>query len=383
MNTEEFIKKAREVHGDRYDYSKTILTKSTNKICIVCPEHGEFWQNPYNHLNGHECPKCGYLKRWFIRKTTTEEFIKRAKEIHGDKYDYSKVEYKNPTTKVCIICPEHGEFWQTPNAHLNKQGCPKCGKKLKLTTEEFIKKAREIHGNKYDYSKINYINNRTPICIICPEHGEFWQTPKNHLRGQGCKKCTKFHKLTTEEFIKRAKEIHGNRYDYSKANYTGTHNKICIICPEHGEFWQTPYYHLKGFGCKECNKYFLEKEISNILIDNKIKFEYNKTFEWLKYKKNMYVDFYLPENNIIIECQGEQHLIKERKFDIVKESDKDCLKRDVKKNFLCLERGIKIIYFSYTNLNKIDENKDLYLNNPYFTNKFKLIEYIKSKNKEK
>ena len=307
----------------------------------------------------------------------TEEFILKARKVHGNKYDYSKVNYQKPTTKICILCPEHGEFWQTPNAHLNGQGCPKCDKSFKLTKEEFIKKAIEVHGNKYDYSKVGYKNSMTKVCIICPEHGEFWQTPNNHLRGKGCKKCTKLHKLTTEEFIERAKEIHGNKYDYSKVNYTGIHDKICIICPEHGEFWQIASNHLKGYGCKECNKYFLEKEISNVLIDNEIKFEYNKTFDWLKHKNNMYIDFYLPEYNIAIECQGEQHLIKERKFDILKKSDEDNLKRDVEKNHLCLENGIKMIYFSYTGFNEINENKNLYSTNPYFTNKFKLIEYIK------
>ena len=113
---------------------------------------------------------------------TTEEFIKKAKEIHGNKYDYSKVEYKNTSTKVCIICPEHGEFWQTPNHHLQGHGCPKC-KNEKIRKRHthnitiFIEKARKVHGDKYDYSKAEYINASTKVCIICPEHGEFWQTP--------------------------------------------------------------------------------------------------------------------------------------------------------------------------------------------------------------
>ena len=122
-------------------------------------------------------------------KKTTEEFIQEAKTIHGDKYDYSKVEYKNAYTKICIICPNHGEFWQTPSHHLSGQGCPKCNGKLKYTKENFIKKAREIHKDKYDYSKIKYVNAHTGICIICPDHGEFWQLPCNHLKGCGCGLC--------------------------------------------------------------------------------------------------------------------------------------------------------------------------------------------------
>ena len=130
------------------------------------------------------------------KKKTKEEFIKEATENHKDKYDYSKVEYVNNHTKVCINCPKHGEFWQTPHAHNQGQGCLKCGiekrsEKKTSTKEEFIKKAREKHGDKYDYSKVDYVNNATKVCIICPEHGEFWQRPNEHLNGRGCHECAK------------------------------------------------------------------------------------------------------------------------------------------------------------------------------------------------
>lgn len=140
---------------------------------------------------------------------TTESFIKRAREIHGDKYDYSKVVYVNNHTKVCIICPKHGEFWQFPNNHINqKQGCPKCCSNPKNTTQTFIEKSREVHGSIYDYSKVIYKNNTTPVCIICPEHGEFWQKPMNHLAGCGCPECglsksvqeTKLYNVLSEQY---------------------------------------------------------------------------------------------------------------------------------------------------------------------------------------
>ena len=126
------------------------------------------------------------------KKITTEQFIEKARKIHGDKYDYSKVEYTKANKKVCIICPEHGEFWQVANTHLNKCGCPECGRQnnRKQTTEDFIKRAIEIHGDKYDYTKTIYKGAYEPICIICPVHGEFWQTPTSHLNGKhGCKQC--------------------------------------------------------------------------------------------------------------------------------------------------------------------------------------------------
>lgn len=124
-----------------------------------------------------------------MKKLTIEEFTRRAREIHGDCYDYSKVEYKGNKVKVCIICPIHGEFWQKPNDHLMGHGCPECSGKNQKDTERFIQDARKVHGDRYDYSKVDYKNSKTKICIICPIHGEFWQSPNVHLKGSGCRKC--------------------------------------------------------------------------------------------------------------------------------------------------------------------------------------------------
>ena len=135
----------------------------------------------------------------------------------------------------------------------------------------FIEKARQIHNDKYDYSKVNYVNSRTKVCIICPTHGEFWQTPHNHLKGYGCAECGKekshLSKMTTEDFIVKSKEIHDNKYDYSKAYYKTCDTKVCIICPEHGEFWQTPSNHINGSGCPKCAN---EKRKNALLKDTKL-----------------------------------------------------------------------------------------------------------------
>jgi predicted nucleic acid-binding Zn-ribbon protein len=167
---------------------------------------------------------------------------------------------------VCIICLEHGEFWQTPSDHLSGRGCPKCGGRLVNNTEEFIQKAKEVHGDKYDYSKVEYVNSHAKVCIICPEHGEFWQSPNNHLNGKGCPKCINpNHGLTTEEFIQKAREVHGDKYDYSKVEYKGGLTKVCIICPKHGEFWQIAREHLRGQGCPICNVGYTKKYKFNLL----------------------------------------------------------------------------------------------------------------------
>jgi hypothetical protein len=175
---ENFIKRAVEIHGNKYDYSKAIYKNLYTKVCIVCPKHGEFWQTPNAHIIRKQgCKLCSNEEIANKFKKSTEQFIAEAHKVHGDKYDYSKVEYVNNKTKVCIICHEHGEFWQTPSKHILGQECPKCTVKHKnnqpKNTEQFIAEARKVHGDKYDYSKVEYVNDRTKVCIICPGHGEF------------------------------------------------------------------------------------------------------------------------------------------------------------------------------------------------------------------
>ena len=239
----------------------------------------------------------------------------------------------------------------------------------KLTTEEFIKKARQVHGDKYDYSKVNYTNNRTKVCIICKEHGEFWQTPNKHLLGQGCPICgnilISFKKRSNEsEFINKSKSIYGNKYDYSKVKYINARTKVCIICPTHGEFWQRPDDHLHNKECPICNSSKLEKNIMEFLCEKNIIFEREKQFEWLDKQS---LDFYLPEYNIGIECQGGQH------FKIVehfggKNGFYKTVYRDKVKKKLCNENNVKLLYYS-----------DLAISFPYevITDKNNLLKEIK------
>ena len=287
-------------------------------------------------------------------------FIEKSKKIHGDKYDYSKVEYVNSETKVCIICPEHGEFWVRPLDHIHKKsGCSKCSGVKKSNTEEFIEKARKKYGDKYDYSKVNYVNNKQKVCIICHEkdifgneHGEFWERPNDHLTGYGCPKCAQNHVPTTAEWIEMARLVHGDKYDYSKVNYVDAVTKVCIVCPEHGEFWQRPANHIHlGSGCPDCNsnaKSKMEEKVFNKINELDIKIERQKTFDWLKYKRNLYLDFYLPTEKLAIEVQGDQHFTPIEKFGGM--TDFELRKeRDYYKKKLCEEHGIKIFYITKRN----------------------------------
>ena len=296
-----------------------------------------------------------------MKKLTTEEFIEKAKQVYGDKYDYSKVNYINCDTKVIVICKEHGEFETRPDHFYNGHGCPKCGtkqgsNKLRQTKEEFIKKAKEIHGDKYDYSKVEYKTARKKVCIVCPKHGEFWQTPDAHLRGTGCPKCSLYrsYKYTTEEFIELSKKVHGDKYDYSKVEYFNRVTPVCIICHEHGEFWQKPREHFKGFGCPECSESRLEREIKLFLDENEIKYEREKRFDWLKNKYPMRLDFYIPILNIAIECQGEQHF-KDREY--FHQDFEERIRIDLLKKKLCNENGINVLYYSSKYIVPKDWNK--------------------------
>jgi len=262
--TQQFIEDAYCKHGDKYNYKLVDYKGSNKKIKIICPIHGMFEQKPNNHLNGNNCPKCSYINRGC---KSTQQFIIDARKIHDDKYNYSLVQYKNSNTKIKIICPEHGVFEQKPNNHLNGNNCPKCSCKYK-SIDKFIKEAKEVHSDKYDYSLVKYRNAHTKVKIICPVHGIFEQTPNHHIQGQGCKKCSYIslsneRKKDINQFIKDAYCKHGNKYNYSLVQYKNNKTKVKIICPVHGVFEQETSSHLQGCGCPKCAGQYKEKYAKN------------------------------------------------------------------------------------------------------------------------
>jgi len=193
-----------------------------------------------------------------VGRLTKTIFLERAKKIHGDKYEYIINDKITNTSLITIICKTHGSFEQTPKNHIKGQNCPKCSKYYNYNQEEFIQKCNNIHNNKYDYSKVEYIKNTIKIIITCKEHGDFSQLPSNHIKGNGCYRCSGFCR-TTNDFIQKANEIHNNLYDYTKVNYKTAREKIIIICKNHGEFKQTPNDHLNGCGCPKCISYSYSK----------------------------------------------------------------------------------------------------------------------------
>jgi very-short-patch-repair endonuclease len=250
-------------------------------------------------------------------RKTTEQFIEDARRVHGEKYDYSLVEYHNSKSKVKIICPIHGVFEQKANGHLDGKGCTFCSPTRRHSTETFISNAKKVHGDKYDYSLVDYKSNKKDVIIVCPIHGEFTQRPNNHLNGAICPTCSR--RKTTEQFLRECKEVHGEQYDYSLAEYIRHDMPVKIICPVHGAFEQIPYSHIRGCGCNQCHiehsfigkneiKYF-QPWIKEIFPDSKLQYK----FDELPY----IVDVYIDELKLVIEYDEKNHFTpKNKKRDI-------------------------------------------------------------------
>ena len=329
MNINELINKRKEksknfLDTNIYDYS--LVPKefiSTDKIDVICPIHGKFSVNVWNHINGSGCPKCGIKNNSVVRKKTTEEFVKQAQQVHQNsdgspKYDYSKVVYNGSGCHVIITCPIHGDFKQIAGNHLLGKGCRKCSP-LRDTTSNFISKAQQIHKNsdgspKYNYSKVVYESSLKKVIITCPIHGDFEQLPQSHLRGNGCKKCgykemIKKQTPTIEQFINKAQHVHQNsdgspKYDYSKTNYINSNYYVKITCPIHGDFEQLPTNHIKGSGCPTCGN--IIPQVSKAENDLR-EFIKSLNIDIVTNYRNICskeIDIYIPSKKIGIEYNG-------------------------------------------------------------------------------
>lgn len=311
LTTDEFIKKAEEMHGNRYDYSKVIYVDTASKIILICRKHGEFEQRPHNHLMGKGCKLCKNDKLSYDRSITTEEFIEKAEIIHNHKYEYHLVDYVNAHTFVTIVCSYHGPFDQLPLAHLKGHGCLKCShRKLSRIfsghTVDFIRKANILHNNEYEYNLITYINAHTKVKIVCKKHGEFEQTPNKHLLGQGCPGCSE---SIGEKAVRR-------------------------------------YLELRGIN------FLPQKVFADCINVHPLEF-----------------DFYLPEYNTLIEFDGIQHFIPVRfhksvtneKLSHIFGTAKKC---DTIKNIYCKDTGKRLLRISYKEVHRIPELIDSFLHQP-------------------
>lgn len=357
LNTEIFINRAEKIHKDKYDYSLIEYKNAHTKVKIICSKHGEFLQTSYKHLNGEGCGICAGNT-----KLTNEEFIIKSKNKHGDKYNYSLVKYNGNKNKVILICKYHGEFEQTAGSHLSGNGCSSCfGNKI-INTNIFIKKSKVIHDNKYNYDKVNYINSETKIIINCKLHGDFEQRPDAHLKGHGCKNCVGLNTSSTEEFIKKSIKIHGDKYNYSKVNYINAYTKVVINCKKHGDFEQAPTHHLDGQNCKVCNSSKGEVKIEQILKENNIKYKTQYWFKDLKYKQYLKFDFCILDKNdniqYLLEYNGIQHYEYVKYLHKNENNYKIAQHRDQLKKDYCINKNIPLYIIKYNE--EIVKNKIIF-----------------------
>lgn len=290
VSFEDFLLQAREVHGNKYSYFKDSFSKISARTKINCSIHGDFEQMADAHIRqASGCPKCGAVSQIGKRRMSKEDFILKSKAVHGDKYNYSKVVYKNSRENITIICPVHGEFYPAPGNFLLGSGCPKCSlieqhEKQKKSVEDFINDSIKVHGDKYDYSEVKYNGGKVFVEIICKKHGAFHQSPNNHQRGNGC-----------------------------------------------------PF----------CNSSKGEKRIKLILDNLEVRYFTQHTFDGLVDKRKLKCDFYLPDSNMVIEFNGKQHY-EEVKTWGGKEAFNEVQRRDELKRVFLKSVNIKLLEIPYT-----------------------------------
>jgi very-short-patch-repair endonuclease len=361
LNTGSFILKANKVHKGIFDYSLVEYKTGGSRVKIICKIHGVFEQKAASHLNGVGCKGCYNQRRGQSQKSTNNEFIERAINIHNDKYEYSNVIYTTANTKVEIICKQHGPFMQVASSHLAGKGCSKCAGCYNPTTQEFIEKADEIHKGKFDYSNVIYTKSDAVINIICKKHGLFKSQATRHLtlKGGGCGKCgreiiSSSLSYNTSEFRKLANSIHGDKYDYSLVEYVNSAKKVKIICKEHGPFKQTPNNHLNGAGCPKCRASKGEFRIEKHLKTTDLFFESEKRFDNCRNKMRLPFDFYVPSHNLLVEYDGKQHFIPVKGWGGLKNLEA-IQKRDAIKTRFAERHNIRLLRIKYTEYDRIEE----------------------------
>lgn len=305
ITQEEFLSGVTAIHGNNIDFSKSVYINDVTKVMCKCKKCGNiWWATPNNLKHGKGCPNCNHKSR----KYTLDEWFEMAKKAHNNRYDLSLVDdYHSRTQKMKIIChdtfsngEEHGVFDISSNSFLHGRGCPYCAintikEKQKKPLTNFILESKKIHGNKYDYSKVKYINANTKVCIVCAKHGEFWQTPHKHINGK--------------------------------------------------------------HGCPICNESKLENEVAQFLSRKNIEYKQGHHFEWLGLqhldfylpKYDIAIECQGGQHYDIAKFGGVEDK------DILEKNFKQQQERDSRKKKLCEENGIKLLYFTHYRNVKEDE----------------------------
>ena len=346
MTKYEFLERAREKHGYKYQYPN-LKNKILSSDDIDILYNGALYkQKVVKHILLGRCPEKNTPSK------TTEQFINEAKEVWGDKYDYSLTEYKGALKKIKIIY-DGVVFEQVASSHLSGQ-CPENT----LTQENFIRKAKLKHGDKYDYSQVRFKDSKTAV-MIGYKGIYYLQKPHHHLIGNCPENIILSVKKTTKQFIFEANAIHDFKYIYDKTDYISNQTKVIITCLIHGDFNQRPLSHLQGNGCPHCNESTGEKIIAKYLDKNGIFYDRQHKFHDCKNIFQLPFDFYIPNLRMCIEFDGKQHYEPVEHFGGIKAYEQLKINDKIKTDY-CEENYINLIRIKYTQLDDI--HKILYDN---------------------
>lgn len=344
-----------------FDFTNSIYVDTHTPMEVICDRGHHFNIRPCDLLSGGGCSEC-----YGNKKMTKETFIQEANYVHNNYFSYKNCNFTNVSSPVIVTCPIHGNITVKASNHLNGANCKYCSKEgikhkitkrkkknhttKKVTFEDFCQKVKNRYDDKYIInSDTNFIDYKTKITVNCQEHGEFQITPSHLLGGRGCPTCGKNKKKNLKEIIDLIQKANPYAdYDFSQTVYKGIHVPILIKCNKCGTTFKNSPSNLITYknGCNGCGGSQLELEIKDFLKKNNIKFHREKTFEWLKDKRNLKLDFYLDDYNVAIECQGLQHFEQVR-FQKDKLTSLDEIKnRDILKRTLCEKNGIKLFYYA-------------------------------------
>lgn len=317
LTQEEFLVKAKAVHGETYDYSRAVYTTTRSKLIVTCPQHGQFTLLPRDHLSGDGCRACGISRR-SERQVASKgaSFVARARSVHGDTYDYSKSTYKGSATPITITCRIHGDFEQSPSAHLLGNGCRACwearrGQSLRHSFDKFVSLARAVHGDRFEYDSDSFSKMHAQVRVKCLEHGWYTQLASDHVyKGSGCNTCADVASANLQvmpftEFARQAGIRHNHKYMYRDTGYIGYGNKATIVCPQHGEFQQTGGNHVSnGHGCPKCGNTggpsVAQKDIAELIRT----WGFNVQIDYRIPGTLLEVDCYVPEKRVGVEFDG-------------------------------------------------------------------------------
>lgn len=369
----QFLQKANNVAPVNLDFSKSVFHDTRTKVIVTCKIHGDFEILPSNLFQGANCRRCAQTQAGSKRRVDKKEILNRIKSKFGNLYEVDKNSVSKVTSPIRLNCKTHGWFEGLINNLINSSGCPHCknaktaiirNKKLKLSRDEIIERFESIHGDTYSYRSARPDGINSIVKIHCAKHGYFEQKVSTHLQGKGCPDCGNEKRrmgqfLQQSELYSRLKQLNGDLFIYPPNLGLELREDVPIICREHGIFYQPLRIHLDGNGCSECSQSLGARRVSHWLNEHEINYEVEALIPAGKKGLPLRADFFLPDYNMYIEYDGEQHFkpiaffgMDEKTSILVFNEQKE---RDLAKENWILDNGFELLRIRF------DQNVELEL----------------------